>query len=53
MLLAAGRWQPLGLPAQSVIRLEFQWKNLLLQVAPGLSYSQFGGLWMYRAQARL
>ena len=44
MLLAAGRWQLLGLPAQSVICLEFQWKNLLLKVAPGLSDSQFGGL---------
>ena len=53
MLLAAGWWQPLGLPAQSVICLECQWKNLLLQVALGLSDSQFGGLWVYRAQARL
>ena len=53
MLLAAGCWQPLGLPAQSVICLECQWKNLLLQVAPGLSDSQFGGLWVYTAQARL
>lgn len=53
VLLAAGCWQPLGLPAQSVICLECQWKNLLLQVALGLSDSQFGGLWVYRAQARL
>lgn len=55
MLLAAGCWQPPRpsfLPV-SVICLEFQWKNLLLQVALGLSDSQFGGLWVYRAQARL